>query len=174
MPSKMSSVDVTSPNAADSASSADTGAGPNRGPRLGGEPGPEKDELLRLREPDEPHETLRPACAGDQAQGNFRLSDLGASGRDPEVTRECELAAAPERVSIDRGDRGLREIREAREHLARSLRERPDFVGLANVSAGGDVRPPPLFPRSDAGRSPCRSWHRVRPAQPCRGEASSA
>ena len=47
-----------------------------------------------------------PPRAGDQAELDLRLPELGVLGRDPDVAGHRELEPATEAVAVDRGDHG--------------------------------------------------------------------
>src|SRR5437870_1480515 len=64
-----------------------------------------EDELFRDADAAHASEPLRPAPAGNDAEVDLRLPELGATRRVPNVARERELAAAAERKAVDRGDR---------------------------------------------------------------------
>src|SRR6185437_16822452 len=72
-----------------------------RGQQLAGQQPSHGCELARRA-----RETLRPAGAGHDAELDFRLSELGALPGDDDVAVHGELAAAPERKSVHRGDDG--------------------------------------------------------------------
>ena len=69
---------------------------------------PRQDQVLRPAEPDDPWQPLRGAGAGNDAEPELRLAELRGIGRDTDVAGERKLAAAAERVTVDRGDRGPR------------------------------------------------------------------
>src|SRR6266480_1846895 len=69
---------------------------------------PSEDQVLRNAEAADPRQPLRPTPAGEDAQVDLRLAELGGRGRVPQIARERELAAASERKAVDRGERDLR------------------------------------------------------------------
>jgi hypothetical protein len=67
-----------------------------------------KDQLLRVAQRRRAREALRPAPAGDDAEVDLGLAELGGPGRVAQVASEGELAATAEREAVDRRDRRLR------------------------------------------------------------------
>ena len=53
---------------------------------------------------DEPGQTLGAAIPGDEPEIDLRLAELRRIGCDAERARHRQLAAAAERVPVDRGD----------------------------------------------------------------------
>ena len=78
---------------------------PRRGDRRAGQ-----HQLQRLALADEPRQPLRAGVAGDQAEIDFRLSELRGVGGEPQRAGHRQLAAAAERVAVDRGDDRLAEV----------------------------------------------------------------
>ena len=67
-------------------------------------------ELQRASATDDAREALRAGVSGDEAKVDFRLPEPSGVRRDPQRARHRKLAAAAERVAVDRGDDGLAEL----------------------------------------------------------------
>ena len=64
-------------------------------------------KLERAPAADETRKALRSSIAGNQAELDFGLPELGFVTRDAHVTRHREFTAATEREPIHRGDHGF-------------------------------------------------------------------
>jgi len=86
---------------------------------LGPDGAPGEDDLLREAEPDDAGQALAPAPARDDPEVDLGLAELCFARGDPDIAGESELAAAAERVPVDRGDSRLRDrLEEVRAPLA--------------------------------------------------------
>ena len=72
---------------------------------------PVKISSLARDDPDQPRQALGAARAGDDAEQDLRLAQLGVVADDPQVAAQRQLAAAAQRVAGDGGDGGLRDAR---------------------------------------------------------------
>src|SRR6187551_768235 len=63
-----------------------------------------EDDLLRKAEPDDARQALAPAPARDDPEIDLRLAKPCLPRGDADVAGEGELAAAAERIAVDRGD----------------------------------------------------------------------
>ena len=68
-------------------------------------------QVHRLGLADRARQALRAAGAGDDAELDLGLAELGAVGGDDEVAHHRQLAAAAEREAGDRGDHRLADWR---------------------------------------------------------------
>lgn len=68
---------------------------------------PREHHLHGLALPDGPDQPLGAAAAGNNAQSDLGLTELGGLGGDDDVAHHGELAAAAQGVPGDRGDDGL-------------------------------------------------------------------
>ena len=80
-----------------------------------------EDDVLGARRTDQARQPLRAAAAGDDAEQDLGLAELGVVGGDAEVARERELAPAAERVAVDRGDHRPRDARPRASSASRKL-----------------------------------------------------
>src|SRR5690606_39186959 len=74
-----------------------------------------EDEVLGPGRPDQAGQPLRAAGAGDDAEQDLGLAQLGVAAGDAEVTAHGQLAAGAQRVAGDRGDGGFRDARDGAE-----------------------------------------------------------
>lgn len=65
---------------------------------------PGVNQLLGLADSHQAGQPLCPAGAGNDAQIDFRLAELGAAGGDPDVTGLRQLTAAPQGIAVDCAD----------------------------------------------------------------------
>ena len=98
-------------------------------------------ELERPAGADKTRQPLRAAVAGDEPEVDLRLAELRRVGGDAQRARHRQLAAAAERVAVDRGDRGLAELLDEIEDLLAAERvlapARRTLLGqLVDVGAG--------------------------------------
>ena len=100
-----------------------------------------EDHLHRLRFADDAGQALRAARAGDHAELDLGLAELGGVGGEDEIAHHRELASAAERESGDGGDDRLARLRDvlpagdevAEESLGEGL-----VLHLLDVGAGGE------------------------------------
>src|SRR3546814_3068493 len=83
---------------------------------------PGKAELHGLGLADETGQALRAAGAGNGADGDFRLAELGAVGGKDEVAHHGDLAAATQRIARHSGDHRLARLGEALPALGDEVR----------------------------------------------------
>src|SRR5262245_10185210 len=101
----------------------------------------EDQELERLRAADQPWHPLRAAEAGRDPEVRLGLPHPRALFEEPEVAGHRDLAAAAERVAVDRGDDGLGEPLDLPHHAVTEADEGVDVVageGRAEVGAGAE------------------------------------
>ena len=68
---------------------------PDRQRLIGANLATRPDELLRARDADEPRQTLRPACTGDDAEQDLGLAEASGVGGDAQVTGERASSRPP-------------------------------------------------------------------------------
>ncbi len=101
-------------------------------------------EIGRHAFADEARRALRAAVAGNEAEIDFRLTELGVLARDEYVAGHRQLAAAAEREAVDRHHDGLTHPldlaceRLAATRLLGSRTGRRERVELADVGARGE------------------------------------
>src|SRR5262249_41675059 len=110
---------------------------------------PEVDELARATDADPPHQPLRSAEPGDEAEVDLRLPEARSLGGDDEVAGERELEPSAERDAADGGHHRDRQRFEAGEDLVaepgvRMALRRRHRGHRADVGTGGEC----LFPRT--------------------------
>ena len=89
-------------------------------------------EEVRAADADEAGETLGAAAAGDQAELDLRLAELGVVGADAHVAAHRELEPAAEAVAVDRGhERRVGRIHAAADRVEAARRASLVAAGLA-------------------------------------------
>ena len=78
---------------------------------------PGEDQLQRPALADQPGQALRSPAAGDDADRDLRLAELGGLDGEPDGAGHRHLAAAAERKAIDRRDHRLAEVLDEIEDL---------------------------------------------------------
>ncbi len=126
----------------------------------GGDHLPGKEELERGGGADEAREPLRSSVAGDEAELDLRLAEARGFAGEPQVTGECELAAAAEGEAVDEGDDGLAAgFDEAEDGLATKgfplARGRVGLGELADIGSGGEGLCPGAGGEDDADVRVC-------------------
>ena len=102
-----------------------------------------EDQVLGLRRADQPGQPLGAAGAGDDAEQDLRLADLGRGAQHPEVGAQRQLVAAAEGVAGDAAMTGLG-IRATAVKEAVSSRPQATMLGAVelghrlDVGAGGE------------------------------------
>ena len=102
-----------------------------------------QNQLHRPALPDEARQPLRAGVAGKDAEVDFGLAEPGGVGREPQRARHRELAAAAERVAVDRGDDRLAQVLDEIEHVLAgervlAARDRRLHRQLVDVGAGDE------------------------------------
>ena len=82
-------------------------------------------EVLRAPDPDEPRQPLRAAAAGDEAELDLRLPELGVVGDHADVAAHRELETSAEAEAVDRRD----------ERRARRVHAVPELLDPARRAA---------------------------------------
>jgi hypothetical protein len=94
-----------------------------------------EDQVLGPRRADQPGQPLGAARAGDEAELDLGLAELGVVGDDPPVAGQRQLAAAAERVPGDGRDHRLRNLRDAVERRGQGARPHRHLL----VRGGGEL-----------------------------------
>ena len=93
-----------------------------------------EDEVLGLGRADQPGQPLRAAGAGDDAEQDLGLPDLGALAQHPEVGAEREFEPAAERVAGDRRHHRLGDVRHGGERRLQRGRPRRPSPGTPSAA----------------------------------------
>ena len=129
-----------------------------------------EDQVLGPGRADQPGQPLGAAGAGDQAEQDLRLAELGVLGGDPEVGAQRQLAAAAQRVAGDRGDHRLGDpghrgerVLEARRSAATMSSYHMACISLMSAPAANTFSPPySTTARTSGAGAPPRAASRSR------------